>query len=162
MAVLFLEVLLLLVPLLGLVTTVSSSSNFLHVLGPQAVNIRRLQKSMEGTVQARELTSGLLVQGANRHSPPMPPEEEWKGLKLGWFEQPLDHFDSSNPHTFKQRYWVNTRHYTSKEGTPVIILDGGEADALVRQSCPKYTFQSSADVNIWGLGEITIPRYGHC
>jgi len=43
-----------------------------------------------------------------------------------WFEQPLDHFDESNPHTFKQRYWVNKRHYKAREGAPVIVIDGGE------------------------------------
>jgi hypothetical protein len=47
------------------------------------------------------------------------------------FEQPLDHFDESNPHTFKQRYWTNKRHYQARVGAPVIILDGGETSGEV-------------------------------
>ncbi len=42
-----------------------------------------------------------------------------------WFEQPLDHFSNSSE-TFKQRYWINTRHYEAGSGAPVIVIDGGE------------------------------------
>ncbi|KAH8835052.1 peptidase S28 [Flagelloscypha sp. PMI_526] len=42
-----------------------------------------------------------------------------------WFEQPVDHFNASYG-TFKQRYWVSTRHYTAGGSGPVIVLDGGE------------------------------------
>ncbi|KAF8139830.1 serine carboxypeptidase S28-domain-containing protein [Boletus edulis] len=42
-----------------------------------------------------------------------------------FFEQPVDHTDPSYG-TFKQRYWVNTRHYVPGSGGPVIVLDGGE------------------------------------
>jgi hypothetical protein len=42
-----------------------------------------------------------------------------------YFEQPLDHFSNeTTAETFGQRYWVNSRHYSS--GGPVIILDAGE------------------------------------
>lgn len=42
-----------------------------------------------------------------------------------FFEQPIDHADPSQG-TFKQRYWVNTRHYVPGSVGPVIVLDGGE------------------------------------
>lgn len=42
-----------------------------------------------------------------------------------WFIQPLDHFTQDSP-TFKQRYWVNKRHYVPGKKGPVIVLDGGE------------------------------------
>jgi hypothetical protein len=42
-----------------------------------------------------------------------------------YFEQPLDHFSNeTTTETFGQRYWVNSRHYSSSG--PVIILDAGE------------------------------------
>jgi hypothetical protein len=43
-----------------------------------------------------------------------------------WFTQPLDHFSNSSHHTFRQRFWVNTRHYRPGAGGPVYVLDGGE------------------------------------
>lgn len=42
-----------------------------------------------------------------------------------FFTQPLDHFNPTG-FTFKQRYWVNKRHYKPGTGAPVIVLDGGE------------------------------------
>jgi len=42
-----------------------------------------------------------------------------------FFEQPIDHSDPSQG-TFKQRYWVNARHYVHGSNGPVIVLDGGE------------------------------------
>ncbi|KAF8845504.1 peptidase S28 [Paxillus ammoniavirescens] len=42
-----------------------------------------------------------------------------------FFTQPTDHAEPSQG-TFKQRYWVNTRHYVPGSGGPVIVLDGGE------------------------------------
>lgn len=46
------------------------------------------------------------------------------------FDQPLDHFDKANKHTFKQRYWVDDRFY--QPGGPVFVLDGGETSGANR------------------------------
>ncbi|CAO3621778.1 unnamed protein product [Cunninghamella echinulata] len=43
-----------------------------------------------------------------------------------YFDQPLDHKDPKSI-TFKNRYWVETKYY--KPGGPVIITNGGEANA---------------------------------
>jgi hypothetical protein len=47
--------------------------------------------------------------------------------------QPLDHFDKADEgHTWKQRYWVNKRHYMpGMRGVPVVVLDGGETSGEV-------------------------------
>ncbi|KAF9449110.1 peptidase S28 [Macrolepiota fuliginosa MF-IS2] len=122
-------VFLLLLPLVGLVDAVS---NGYRVLDPQAVNIWRLQRLVEEYQIGRHFWDANLVAQTN-NDPGMLPvvvEERWGDLKLGWFEQPLDHFDASNPHRFQQRYWVNTRHYSPREGAPIIILDGGAMDAM--------------------------------
>ncbi len=42
------------------------------------------------------------------------------------FTQPLDHFYNSTDATFLQRFWVNSRHYKPRPGTPVIVINGGE------------------------------------
>lgn len=49
-------------------------------------------------------------------------------------KQPLDHFDSSNKVTFRQRYWYSLRHYKPSKGkpTPIFVLDSGETDATGR------------------------------
>ncbi|KAH9958388.1 peptidase S28 [Lactifluus volemus] len=44
------------------------------------------------------------------------------------FTQPLDHFDNTTDATFQQRFWVNTRHYKPRHGSPVIVIDGGETN----------------------------------
>lgn len=130
------EILFLLAPLLTSVHAASSTPHFLHALGPQAVNILRLQRLAEERIPARDaIREANLVVQSNDLDALSVSLEGWKDLKLGWFEQPLDHFDASNPHKFQQRYWVNLRHYTQREGTPVIILDGGEMDSMVRESC---------------------------
>ncbi|KAH9957385.1 peptidase S28 [Lactifluus volemus] len=40
----------------------------------------------------------------------------------------LDHFDNTTDATFQQRFWVNTRHYKPRHGSPVIVIDGGETN----------------------------------
>eukprot|EP00128_Syssomonas_multiformis_P000553 Colp12_sorted_trinity150504_noHs@24662 len=42
-----------------------------------------------------------------------------------WFDQRLDHFDSQNTATFKQRYYVNDTYYV--KGGPLFVYIGGEA-----------------------------------
>ena len=92
-------------------------SEFLSLLGPQGVNLAKLQPpEPKLTVQDGSIP-------LNR-----PLEAEFPGH---WFRQPLDHFDKSNHHTFRQRYWINTRHYRPRTGAPVIVLDGGETDGAV-------------------------------
>jgi len=93
------------------------SSDLLRVMGPQGINLWKLQQSS----QAHDRTVGLIVQG------------DTGKLNLGssvefpahYFEQPLDHFSNSSE-TFSQRYWLSTRHYAPESPGPVFVLDGGE------------------------------------
>ncbi|KAH8114486.1 peptidase S28 [Phellopilus nigrolimitatus] len=89
-----------------------SSSPF---FGAQTVNLWRLSRGR--TTQATHFTAqeGSQVVLGN--------DNDYEEFPEKWFEQPLDHF-SDDPRTFKQRYWVNARHY--KKGGPVYVLDGGE------------------------------------
>ncbi|XP_044527056.1 thymus-specific serine protease [Gracilinanus agilis] len=43
----------------------------------------------------------------------------------GWLWQPLDPFNSSDPRSFRQRYWVNVGHWRPPDG-PVFLHIGGE------------------------------------
>lgn len=101
---------------------VASAADRIRVLGPQGVNLWRLEQ------KARQSTPVIVAQEeANQfaitNKAEFPPQ---------WFEQPLDHFDDSVGDTFQQRYWVNTRHYKPGVGGPVIVLDGGETSGEVR------------------------------
>jgi hypothetical protein len=96
----------------------SVESHLLQQLGAQAVNLWRLDQQ-EAKVQSSIL---LLEKDSAASIAEFEPQ---------WFEQPLDHFDESNPHTFNQRYWVNKRHYQARAGAPVIVLDGGETSGEV-------------------------------
>ena len=45
-----------------------------------------------------------------------------------WLQQKLDHFNSSDARTWKQRYWVNASHWSGPQG-PVFLMIAGEAEA---------------------------------
>ncbi|XP_062043075.1 thymus-specific serine protease [Lepus europaeus] len=45
--------------------------------------------------------------------------------KVGWLEQPLDPFNTSDRRSFLQRYWVNDQHWAGQDG-PVFLHLGGE------------------------------------
>ncbi|XP_013421400.1 thymus-specific serine protease [Lingula anatina] len=44
-----------------------------------------------------------------------------------YLTQPLDHFDSENRATYKQRYWVNSGSWMKKQDGPVFLFIGGES-----------------------------------
>jgi hypothetical protein len=133
----------LLLPLLLLAFASFASSKGINPLGPQGVNFWRLEKqeARERVASSRRdlpLRRALTVQsGSWRPTSGWEPDNEARASAPAqfvpqWFEQPLDHFDASNPHTFKQRYWVNNRHYKARQGAPVFVLDGGETSGEVR------------------------------
>ena len=93
------------------------------LIGPQHVNLWRLQTASGAHGKAKEGLA-LNVQNEREYEFMNMDEPDYSEFPEQWFEQPLDHFEKNNGHTFKQRYWVNKRHY--KKGGPVIVLDGGE------------------------------------
>lgn len=95
-----------------LVTAASSG-----VQGPQGVNIWRLEKS-RGSLSEH----GFIIQDHSQ----IPLAGSISEFRPQWFEQPLDHFSVENQHTFRQRYWVNDRHYKPNMNAPVFVIDGGE------------------------------------
>lgn len=98
-------------------------SNLLRILGPQAVNLWKLEKISQADNQ-------IFPQAVPEQNPLSASARE--EFPEQWFTQPLDHFDKKNNHTFAQRYWVNKRHYKPGTGGPVIVLDGGETSGVVR------------------------------
>ncbi|CAK5283962.1 unnamed protein product [Mycena citricolor] len=116
-----------------LALSVHAAENFEHLqrLGPQGINLYRLEK--QAAAAAKSAKSRFTVQGAARYGFSDGAEEQISAeFKAQWFEQPLDHFDKSNNATFLQRYWINTRHYDPKKPGPVYVLDGGETSGVNR------------------------------
>ena len=113
-------------------------SHMIHILGAQGVNLWKLDHSKPSHTihgQRTAQNSRLFVQDSQSQ---IRVDLEDKDKKLGefrtqWFQQPLDHFDPKSQHVFRQRYWVNSRHYKPRKGAPVIVLDGGETSGEV---CP--------------------------
>ncbi|KAI0769022.1 peptidase S28 [Trametes elegans] len=102
-----------------------------RLLGPQAVNLWRLETAGPGGDNPANS-----IDGSNSNLD-ADADESLLGAQLEgtfpehWFTQPLDHFPSADAsdapgHTFEQRYWLNTRNYRPAPGAPVIVLDGGE------------------------------------
>ena len=56
---------------------------------------------------------------------PPPSGRDLPGEK--WFTQRLDHFKITNQATWRQRYWINWRHY--RPGGPTLLMVGGEGEA---------------------------------
>ncbi|KAJ7597348.1 peptidase S28 [Mycena floridula] len=99
-----------------------------RMLGPQGVNLWKLEAA-----RSQRQSTALTIQDTS--SPSLQDQEQagsFGDLPGYWHRQPVDHFDESNTRTFRQRYWVNTRHYKPGTGAPVIVLDGGETSGLDR------------------------------
>jgi hypothetical protein len=113
------------------VRALSVSSDGFRVLGPQAVNLWRLDQRCEAVLLESwlHLTSPVSLQpGSAAESDILAAAPS--AVIQSTFTQPLDHFDPKVPFTFEQRYWVNSQFY--KPGGPVILLDGGETSGTDR------------------------------
>ncbi|CAL1713219.1 unnamed protein product [Somion occarium] len=109
-------------------TNAKADANLVRLLGGQAVNLWRLEAARE----AKQATTLEFGRPQDISQAPLSHEheetaagEELRRIRGHWFRQPLDHFSNSS-RTFRQRYWVNTRHYRPNTSAPVIVLDGGE------------------------------------
>ena len=105
--------------LCGLISLSLQAAAFAH--SPQTVN----RKLLERQGQPKNL---LFVRFTIQDSPPSGPVAATNATEefpAQWFTQPLDHFSQGSP-TFKQRFWVNKRHYVPGSNGPVIVIDGGE------------------------------------
>lgn len=103
----------------------------LHISGLQAVNLWRIDAYARAQQQDLSLVSHGSSQATFDFSSKTDEKKPYHFYDQ-WFEQPLDHFDKQSKHTFRQRYWVNKRHYKPRRGAPVIVLDGGETSGEVR------------------------------
>jgi hypothetical protein len=120
-------VFLLVCPVLALAASARFKPNSINTLGSQAVNLWRL----ESHTFPPAVEPGLLPQEQDQIT--LSDSAEPAPFAAQWFTQPLDHFSNSG-HTFRQRFWVNTRHYRPGAGGPVYVLDGGETSGEERLS----------------------------
>ncbi|KAF9234953.1 peptidase S28 [Melanogaster broomeanus] len=109
-------------------TFVSLSLLVLAPLASAATPSRRPFSAQDVNLWKLEAREKALA--ASRGAQTSPPYSEFPAQ---FFTQPIDHADPSRG-TFKQRYWVNTRHYVPGSGGPVIdrlpFLDTGIVEIL--------------------------------
>ena len=127
----------------GAFTVINAAQNptrRLHFLGPQGVNLWKLEKLREARADNAFQSSLFHFQAQDGDSnayPEIPPKKaSYQEFEPQWFEQPLDHFSklkATGGHKWRQRYWVNTRHYKPGSRGPIIVLDGGETSGEVCQ-----------------------------
>jgi hypothetical protein len=132
---------------------VGPTQDLIRILGPQGVNLWKLQAkeaALQAQAQSQEAQNIPVYPHDGRGSQQQPMQLADLNGKKGrkgkkgkkdryaefppqWFTQPLDHFDKTyKEHTWKQRYWVNKRHYVpGTRGVPVVVLDGGETSGVV-------------------------------
>ena len=112
----------------------------IRVLGPQAVNLWRLNAARTRSRLPGGDQPGLFVPAdygeaylSNGYDNADDGNDLARKFPAHWFEQPLDHFvDANQTETWKQRYWINTRHYIPRPDSPVFVLDGGETSGMDR------------------------------
>ncbi|EMD39912.1 hypothetical protein CERSUDRAFT_81235 [Gelatoporia subvermispora B] len=104
----------------------ASHAHIVRLMGPQAVNLWKLDIA-EAARHGSSRNAHLMLQISEQHplNEEDNPERSVAEFPAHWFTQPLDHF-SNTTSKFRQRYWINTRHYKSGTNAPVIVLDGGE------------------------------------
>ena len=125
--------------LLGLYAQVALCSGLgiadqIRVLGPQAVNLWKLQQRNTRPQGSLLVQDGHAASASTSAEYPAADgrteESKWEGtFPAHWFSQPLDHFAKERgeqTETWRQRYWINTRHYVPGPDTPVFVIDGGE------------------------------------
>ncbi|XP_047115816.1 thymus-specific serine protease-like [Schistocerca piceifrons] len=77
----------------------------------------------------RGVTPLGLALATRRRLPPPPPVARAASGETLWFTQRLDHFNTSNNDTWKQRFFRNTAHHEA--GGPVLLYVGAETEANV-------------------------------
>ncbi|KAF9643255.1 peptidase S28 [Thelephora ganbajun] len=96
-----------------------SVTAFVHT--PQAINFKLLERQ---TQQKNSYSTPFTIQDSQPNGLAAIFDAA-KEFPEQWFTQPVDHFSQDSP-TFRQRYWVNNRHYVPGTNAPVIVIDGGE------------------------------------
>lgn len=128
-------------------------SHMIHILGPQGVNLWKLDHSKPSHANSRFIVQDSQSQIRLDFEDKDEDSGDY-GFRAQWFQQPLDHFDPKSQHVFHQRYWVNARHYKPRKGAPVIVLDGGETSGAV---CPLFFFMFTNQLVV--SASSTIPGY---
>jgi hypothetical protein len=150
-----------LTPLLAYAATavaLAGPNAFAH-FGAQGVNFLRLHAATSDTA-SRPSSAKFAVQNpagdwalgeANfRNDDPIFQEH--------WFEQPVDHFTNDSG-TFRQRYWINIRHFNATKGGPVFVLDGGETSGKNRLPFLDTGIMDILPKSTGGIGIILEHRY---
>lgn len=120
-----------------------SQADHARILGPQGVNLWKLDKHHSPPKTALNVydAQDVLQKPSRAGKPP-----KTYDFPAQWFRQPLDHFDKNSKHSFHQRYWVSTRHYKPRKGAPVIVLDGGETSGEVIMIYPRLSYIMLRDI----------------
>jgi len=123
---------------------------------PQAINFKLLKRQTQRT---NFHSAPLTVQGSQPNGPAAVlgvaerfPEQ--------LFTQPVDHFSQDSP-TFRQRYWVNKRHYVPGTNAPVIVIDGGETSGEDRIPFLDTGIADILAKATGGIGVVLEHRYVH-
>src|ERR1700677_3164652 len=132
-----------LLPLVAVVAAATSCARNTGLHNAQSINFWRLHHRTASAStsqqdlatpadrqqQAPFVATGTATTAAEAVSGPVTPK-----FRAQTFTQPLDHFRNTTDATFKQRFWVNARHYKPRPGAPVIVIDGGETSGEDRLS----------------------------
>lgn len=114
--------------LFSCVFAVSNAADSKLRFSPQSINLWRLDAQEKALSAAHLTVSPLVLQDTGNVGYSASPTtflRQGDEFPEQYFIQPIDHHDPTVG-TFRQRYWVNTRHYIPDSGGPVIVLDGGE------------------------------------
>ena len=100
------------------------------------------------------LLSCAIAAHALLHSPRLPGYLDAREIPLKLkdypafrIEIPVDHYNSSDHRTYKNRYWVNSRYY--RKGGPVFYFDSGEQNA--HPLVPYFLYEAAGPSSVMTL-----------
>jgi len=128
---------------------------FAFTHSPQAINFELLKRQTQRTNSRSAL---FTVQSPPNETAPVLGVVE--GFPEQLFTQPIDHFSRDSP-TFRQRYWVNKRHYVPGTNAPVIVIDGGETSGEDRIPFLDTGIADILAKTTGGIGVVLEHRYVH-
>lgn len=140
----------------GLLCLSLNVAAFAH--GPQAINFKLLERQAR---QKKSHSARFTVQDSPRPNGVLAATNASDGFPEEWFTQPLDHFSQDSP-TFKQRFWVNKRHYVPGANGPVIVIDAGEISGEDRLPFLDTGIADILAKATGGIGVVLEHRYVRC
>ncbi|KAF5335362.1 hypothetical protein D9611_011660 [Ephemerocybe angulata] len=144
-------------PLLGFTTARPQVNDLIRILGPQGVNLARLN-ALDSPQRPTRYSKDSGDFGGEQTVLSVEDKKTYD-FRAQWFQQPLDHFSKDSGHVWHQRFWVNSKYYKPGANSPVIVIDGGETSGEDRLPFLDTGIAAILARSTGGIGVVLEHRY---